>query len=255
MTDLLLRIEEHLVRSYDDVRAIVLVGSRARSQYFDTNSDYDLVVVRKEKPSPASDGMFQLDGAWLGLRNPSYAGLARRSWSMLERHAYSHSKLVFDSVGDFEAVRSTKCVWSPGERLLLFCDELVKLSYHLDVTNNYKNCWNGREELLIAYNRGLDGFAENLRWEVLKHALRLSATTSEEFTPPDKALFSQWYADLCPVAASYALDPRSVIKQDVENFRRSIGALVSNSIERFENSIVLPDNIYSFRTARTRLYD
>lgn len=245
-------------RDDDNLIGTVEVGSVGRKDN-DDYSDIDVVFIYQERPSAPvlPEGVSLQEGKLIGARNIPYAFLKARTWSQVEKHAYTNSRLVFDREGVVRDLISEKAVWQQGERLRLFCDNLVKLSYIVNVTDNFKNCWNGCDELMSATARGNMQYASRLVHRFTRSFLNLGLLTDGLFLPPDKVVFSDW--SRCAgknTAVAYAkVSAHAPLPQDSHAINGIFHKETLGLVQEFDVCYGLPDDIYQYRIQEMRRYE
>lgn len=239
----------------NNLYGILLVGSRGRKD-FDIFSDYDLICIYKNTTNLLfSEGTSLIEGNIYGFRNVPYDYLANKNFNQIEKHAYVNSKILFDKNGKIKSLIRDKCIWNKNERLNLFCDYLVKLSYSYNIMSNYKNCWNYCKELEKALNRNnrIHTFLEI--FDLMKYSIYLELLNKNIFIPPDKILFSKW-----TINKSYRIKriQELFLKYNEKNpikFAEELRPIVSKIVKEFEIETTLPSNIYKYRLGVTRRYE
>jgi len=237
--------------------AVLSVGSVVRG-CSDRLSDLDFVIVWKRlKDNIWPEGACRVNGQKCGIRNTTFDSLSSRNWSQIERHAYSFAKIEYDPQNLMRALIKEKCVWQKGEKVNLFCEGLFKLSYVVNVVDNYKNCWNERDELEMAIARGQRLLALYLTTDFIYQILTLAIITDGAFIPSHKVCFSEWIRNISPRAYEIyqaTMSNLELIKNpDVSKLKQFYRSYVQNLIESFESQERLPDNIMEHRNQIVRL--
>ncbi len=260
MNENVIKTIDDIVRhsSNKDLISIALVGSYARGTQ-DKYSDIDFVCVYEDNPSPIFvEGKNKINGFQCGVRNIPLKYLEKRDWSQIEKHAYTYSKIIYEKNNQFNQLIKEKCVWRNNELKGLFSDTLVKLSYTLDMTDNYKNSFNDYEELENSELRGCKFFSSQLKINVLKYALTLGLLRDEMFIPPDKVLLSDWVENNSPNAKKIYRKAKKVqdnfLNLGLEELRSLFSKEIYDIVLSFDEKHKLDDNIYNFRISYVRDY-
>ena len=239
-----------------DLISLVNVGSYARGNY-DSLSDLDFILVWKnEKKYPLGEGVFKMQDVNIGLRNVSYNEMSSREWSQIERHSYSFTNINYDLDKQFSTLIKKKCIWYPNERLTLFCDNLFHLSYLVNITDNYKNCWNQRDELKMALKRGQGLFTDYLILEAVRYMINLSLIADNAFLPSNKVALSPWVKNLSPLARNIYNKANEYDHKlfgfDVHDLYSLFKDEVWTIIRKFELEEKLPSDILKYRYEQIR---
>ena len=246
-------IEQLITSEGENLLSIILVGSEARRDS-DEYSDYDLVCVYETLRNPLfHEGTHLIKEKVFGFRNIPISFLEKKAFTQVQKHAYKHSKILYDSQGKLQELLKRKCVFEKKERLNLFCNYLVKLSYTYDVTNNYKNCWNSCDELKKSIARRRKIYTDVEKLHFLKYSIYLEFLVKKEFIPPDKVLFSSWSDKISPKIVELKKLYESF--DDPELFAKESSYIIQSIIEEFEKEEPLPEDIYQYRIKVTRQYD
>lgn len=237
--------------------AVLNVGSLVRDNS-DRLSDFDFVIIWNEiEDNIWPEGACRIDGQKCGIRNTTFGSLASREWSQIERHSYSFAKIEHDPQGLVEPIIKEKCVWRAGERIDLFCEFLFRISYIVNLTDNYKNCWNERNELEMAIARGQHLNALYLTADFIHSVLELAIITDKSFVPSHKVCFSEWVKNISPRAYEIyqaTMSNLTIIQNpSVDGLKQFYKPYLSGLISDFEAEEKLPDNIMGHRNKVTRL--
>jgi hypothetical protein len=237
--------------------ALLNVGSLARGNS-DDMSDFDFIIVWN-KPADITwqEGACRINGQKCGIRNVIYASLKDKPWSQIERHSYPLAKIEYDPLDLLPPLIREKCVWEKGERVDLFCEVMFKASYIVNIVDNYRNCWNERDELKMALGRGNMLDALYLTADFIHSILDLAIITDGAFVPPHKVSFSEWVKNISPRAYKLyraTMDNLDIIRNpDVNRLKQFYSPYVQGLITAFEAQEEVPENIMEHRNNIARL--
>lgn len=233
---------------------IILVGSRARED-FDNYSDYDLVCIYQDINSATfSEGTHLINEKIYGFRNIPYDYLANKKFTQIEKHAYNNSKILFENNDIISSLIRKKCTWDEDERLKLFTDYLVKISYSYNVLNNYKNCWNHCQEIEKAIARNNKIQTQIEIFDFMRYAIYLELLNKKIFLPPNKVLFSEWTLSKS-IRIKKIQDLFLTYEKEPLKFVEKVQSIITTIVEDFEREITLPEDIYKYRIGVTRKYE
>lgn len=242
--------------SNDYLEGILVVGSIARGNN-DSLSDYDFILIWEDKVSNKwPEGACRIEGIKCGIRNVSLKLLSQRQWSQIEKHSYSFAKIEYDKKEQIKELIYQKCVWESNERINLFCDLIFHASYIVNLTSNYRGCWNERDELNMAVIRNQPLLKLNLSLEYIKCLIQLAIISDYNFIPSEKVYLSDWIQNLSSTGHHiYELSKLHIdclISGDILQLQTIFLDDIKKILAVFEEQETLPKNIMSYRNSIIR---
>lgn len=244
-------IRKILTESDNSLLSIVTVGSIPRGND-DKLSDYDFLLIWDKKiKADSPEGACRMNNKKCGIRNFTYQDLEKRKWSQVEKFSFTHSIIEYDPKNLLPGLIKNKCVWEKGERVELFCKLLFELSYVSNVTDNYKGCWNERDELHYALERGQKIDSIYLALSFALKLIQIAIITDKSFLPPDKVCFSRWIKNISPTAFEIYEKTQNNINiltnPHPGNLKKFYQRYTKTILDSFERQERLPSDISVFR--------